>query len=131
MPVLPSEEEAPEGITEQVAKDPTRTESTASSHESHNQGLATAQDHQSKGPQIPINMSGMLPGEFGSSSVGMMGANGDRYATGGRQGGDETEGSAVEPRVEKLATRIYRCRVGRQSTKEYFLNTLELRLCIT
>lgn len=63
MPVHPSEEEAPEGITEKVAKDPAQQESTASTHESHQNehtpGLATAQDHQSKGPQIPVNMSGM------------------------------------------------------------------------
>ena len=63
MPVLPSEEEAPLGITEKVAKDPSSaTESTASEHEvhgnEHTPGKASAEDHQSKGPQIPINMSG-------------------------------------------------------------------------
>ena len=62
MPVHPSEEEAPEDITEKVAKDPAQTEATASDHErhqnEHTHGLATAQDHQSKGPQIPVNMSG-------------------------------------------------------------------------
>ena len=73
MPVHPSEEEAPEGITEKVAKDPGQKESTASSHEAHQnehtQGLATAQDHQSKGPQIPINMSGMMKGSKRSTLV--------------------------------------------------------------
>ncbi|KAK3176155.1 hypothetical protein OEA41_007477 [Lepraria neglecta] len=66
MPVLPSEEEAPQGITEKVAKDPSSaTESTASEHETHHNehtpGKASAEDHQSKGPQIPINMSDMPP----------------------------------------------------------------------
>ena len=61
--MLPSEEEAPQGITEKVAKDPSSaTESTASEHEGHDNehtpGKASAEDHQSKGPQIPINMSG-------------------------------------------------------------------------
>ena len=36
MPVHPSEENAPEGLTEKVAKDPSSTtESTASEHEGH------------------------------------------------------------------------------------------------
>jgi hypothetical protein len=65
MPVMPSEEEAPIGITEKVAKDPSSaTESTASDHEHHENehtpGNASAQDFQSKGPQIPMNMSGMF-----------------------------------------------------------------------
>ena len=66
MPVHPAEEEAPSGLTEKVAKDPSSaTESTASSHEhhhnEHNPGSemkASAQDFQSKGPQIPMNMDG-------------------------------------------------------------------------
>lgn len=104
MPVHPSEEEAPSGIFEKVAKDPSSTsESTASEHgriidqlslfpsaalvrlagrarkytcfpisyqtltanliehheNEHTPGKASAQDHQSKGPAIPMNMSGM------------------------------------------------------------------------
>lgn len=66
MPVHPSEEEAPSGIYEKIAKDPSSTtESTASEHESHDNehdphsyGKASARDFQSKGPQIPMNMSG-------------------------------------------------------------------------
>ena len=66
MPHLPGEEEAPSNLTETVAKDPSSaTESTASDHESHDNehnpgsGMqASAQDFQSKGPQIPMNMSG-------------------------------------------------------------------------
>ena len=66
MPVHPAEEEAPSGLTETVAKDPSSaTESTASSHEhhhnEHNPGSgmkASAEDFQSKGPQIPMNMDG-------------------------------------------------------------------------
>ena len=66
MPVHPAEEEAPSGLTETVAKDPSSaTESTASSHEHHDNehtpgsGMkASAQDFQSKGPQIPMNMDG-------------------------------------------------------------------------
>lgn len=66
MPVHPSEEEAPMGITEKVAKDPSSaTESTASDHEGHENehtphqsGKASAQDLQSKGPQIPMTMNG-------------------------------------------------------------------------
>ena len=68
MPSLPSEEEAPEGITEKVAKNPSSaTESTASSHEHHDNehapeasAKASLQDLQSKGPQIPMNMDGTL-----------------------------------------------------------------------
>lgn len=66
MPVHPSEEEAPTGLTEKVAKDPSSaTDSTASDHESHRNEhtpgdtiKASAQDFQSKGPQIPMNMDG-------------------------------------------------------------------------
>ena len=66
MPVHPSEEEAPSGIYEKIAKDPSSTtESTASDHETHDNehnphqsGKASAQDFQSKGPQIPMSMSG-------------------------------------------------------------------------
>lgn len=69
MPVHPSEEEAPEGIYEKVAKNPSSTsESTASEHESHHNehapaadAKASAQDFQSKGPQIPMSMDGMTP----------------------------------------------------------------------
>lgn len=67
MPVHPSEEEAPTGLTEKIAKDPSSTtESTASEHESHQNEhtpgdslKASAQDFQSKGPQIPMSMDGM------------------------------------------------------------------------
>ena len=116
MPVHPSEEEAPSGIFEKIAKDPSSaSESTASDHgrvafqlgpcvsviairptrhsrehnlpfpflpflpnvsystsyekltqrfvehheNEHTPGKASAQDHQSKGPAIPMNMSGM------------------------------------------------------------------------
>jgi len=66
MPVHPSEEEAPMGITERIAKDPSSTtESTASDHEHHQNehtphqsAKASAQDFQSKGPQIPMFMNG-------------------------------------------------------------------------
>lgn len=69
MPVHPAEEEVPSGLTETVAKDPSSaTESTASSHEGHDNehtpgsGMkASAQDFQSKGPQIPMNMDDMPP----------------------------------------------------------------------
>lgn len=61
MPHLPSEEETEIGITEKVAKNPSsQTESTASHHDIHDNEhgtakvKATAQDHASKGPQIPI-----------------------------------------------------------------------------
>lgn len=68
MPHHPSEEEAPEGIYEKVAKNPSSvTETTASDHEGHHNehdpdasGKASAQDFQSKGPQIPMNMDGTL-----------------------------------------------------------------------
>ncbi len=66
MPHHPSEEEAPEGIFEKVAKNPSSTsESTASDSEHHENEhapdaslKASAQDFQSKGPQIPQNMDG-------------------------------------------------------------------------
>ncbi|KAL8773518.1 MAG: hypothetical protein Q9209_001622 [Squamulea sp. 1 TL-2023] len=69
MPVHPSEEEAPQGLYEKIAKDPSSTtESTASDHETHHNehapdasGKASAQDFQSKGPQIPMNMDDMPP----------------------------------------------------------------------
>ncbi|KAL6721857.1 hypothetical protein ACLMJK_000962 [Lecanora helva] len=71
MPVHPSEEEAPSGIYEKVAKDPSSaSESTASDHEHHanehsphQSAKASAQDFQSKGPQIPMSMSDMPPVE--------------------------------------------------------------------
>ena len=63
MPVHPSEEVAPTGLTEKIAKDPSSsTPSTASDHEAHDNehtpGKASTQDIQSKGPQIPIFMDG-------------------------------------------------------------------------
>ncbi|KAI4288340.1 MAG: hypothetical protein L6R35_002401 [Caloplaca aegaea] len=66
MPVHPSEEEAPGGIYEKIAKDPsTTTTSTASDHETHANehapnasAKASAAHFQSKGPQIPMNMDG-------------------------------------------------------------------------
>ncbi|MCJ1278866.1 hypothetical protein MMC21_006687 [Puttea exsequens] len=66
MPVHPSEEEAPSGIYEKIAKDPSSTtESTASEHQGHHNehtpGKVSAQDFQSKGPQIPMNASDMPP----------------------------------------------------------------------
>ncbi|MCJ1298977.1 hypothetical protein MMC08_001768 [Hypocenomyce scalaris] len=66
MPVHPREEEAPAGLTEKIAKDPSSTtDSTASGHESHENehtpGKASAQDFQSKGPQIPTSMDDMPP----------------------------------------------------------------------
>ncbi|KAL8749780.1 MAG: hypothetical protein Q9184_006668 [Pyrenodesmia sp. 2 TL-2023] len=69
MPHHPSEEEAPEGIYEKIAKNPSSTtESTASDHEHHHNehapdaGLkASVQDLQSKGPQIPQSMDDMPP----------------------------------------------------------------------
>ncbi len=125
MPVHPSEEEAPSGIFEKVAKDPSSTtESTASDHgtmtsqlesslsaaatplpanarernlssrviprvatrtldqrltrslvehheNEHTPGKASAQDHQSKGPAIPMNMSGKsLTGHCGQRHIG-------------------------------------------------------------
>ncbi|KAL8903855.1 MAG: hypothetical protein Q9207_003653 [Kuettlingeria erythrocarpa] len=69
MPHHPSEEEAPEGIFEKVAKNPSSTsESTASDSEHHHNEhtpdaslKASAQDFQSKGPQIPQSMDDMPP----------------------------------------------------------------------
>ncbi|MCJ1393132.1 hypothetical protein MMC18_006004 [Xylographa bjoerkii] len=68
MPVHPSEENAPEGITEMVAKNPSsNTGSTASDHgmhegaNEHQNGKASAQDFQSKGPAIPQSMDDMPP----------------------------------------------------------------------
>lgn len=68
MPVHPSEEETPMGITEKIAKDPSSmTESTASDHEHHENehtphqsAKASAQDFQSKGPQILMTMKGIF-----------------------------------------------------------------------
>ncbi|KAI4140488.1 MAG: hypothetical protein LQ340_007863 [Diploschistes diacapsis] len=65
MPVHPSEETAPEGITEKVAKNPSsNTESTASEHPIHHndhappeQIKATAEDYQANpGPVVPDSM---------------------------------------------------------------------------
>lgn len=64
MPVHPSEEEAPAGLTEKVAKDPSSaTDTTASDHPAHQNehtpgGTAKASDFMSKGPQIPQSMDG-------------------------------------------------------------------------
>ncbi|KAL8966045.1 MAG: hypothetical protein Q9183_003550 [Haloplaca sp. 2 TL-2023] len=71
MPHHPSEEEAPGGIYEKVAKDPSSTiESTASEHGVHHNehaleagAKASAQDMQSKGPQIPMDMNDLPPKE--------------------------------------------------------------------
>ena len=68
MPHHPSEEEAPGGIYEKVARDPlSTTESTASEHGVHHNehapeagAKASTQDMQSKGPQIPMDMNGMI-----------------------------------------------------------------------
>lgn len=76
MPVHPSEEEAPTGLTEAVAKNPSSTtESTASDHADHQtehtpgDGVkATAQDFQSKGPQIPTSMDGRKPPQLGDGT---------------------------------------------------------------
>ncbi|KAL8777133.1 MAG: hypothetical protein Q9213_007993 [Squamulea squamosa] len=69
MPVHPSEEEAPQGLYEKIAKNPSSTtESTASDHEAHHNehdpdasGKASVQDFQNKGPQIPMSMEDMPP----------------------------------------------------------------------
>lgn len=63
MPVHPSEEEAPSGIFEKVAKDPSsNTESTASDHAIHENeqtpAKASAEDFQSPGPVIPSSADG-------------------------------------------------------------------------
>lgn len=63
MPVHPSEEEAPSGIYDQIAKNPSsNTESTASDHEIHqnDDNRASAHDFISKGPVIPENQDGKL-----------------------------------------------------------------------
>ncbi|KAI4123027.1 MAG: hypothetical protein LQ347_006305 [Umbilicaria vellea] len=66
MPVHPSEEEAPAGLTEKIAKDPSSsTPSTASGHKAHDNehtpNKASTQDFQSKGPTIPLSMDDMPP----------------------------------------------------------------------
>ncbi|MCJ1256052.1 hypothetical protein MMC24_003872 [Lignoscripta atroalba] len=65
MPVNQGEETAPSGIFEKVAKDPAQSESTASSHEAHENehtpGKPSVQDIQSKGPAIPQTMDDMPP----------------------------------------------------------------------
>ena len=67
MPVHPSEEEAPTGLTEKIAKDPSSaTESTASTHEGHvnehdPQGKPRTQDFVNKGPQIPMRVEDLPP----------------------------------------------------------------------
>ena len=68
MPVHPSEEEAPTGLTEKVAKNPSSaTESTASDHPNHHnehnlggeeKAKASTQDFVNKGPQIPVTADG-------------------------------------------------------------------------
>lgn len=63
MPVHPSEEEAPSGIFEKVAKDPSsNSESTASDHKDHENEhtprKASAEDFQSPGPVIPQTADG-------------------------------------------------------------------------
>lgn len=59
MPVHPSEETAPSGIFDKVAKE--SSDSTASDHPIHkeNEGpvKGTAEDHKSKGPAIPDSRS--------------------------------------------------------------------------
>lgn len=81
MPHHPSEEEAPEGIYEKIAKSPSSTtESTASEHEHHNNEhapdanlKASAQDFQSKGPQIPQSMDGTsIPSHLRKSFVSLI-----------------------------------------------------------
>lgn len=63
MPVLLAEEEAPAGIFEKVAKDPSsKSDSAASGHESHENehapGNPAQKDLQSKGPAIPSDGEG-------------------------------------------------------------------------
>lgn len=63
MPVALSEEEAPAGIFEKVAKDPSsKSDSTASEHQSHENehspGNPSQKDLQSKGPAIPSDGQG-------------------------------------------------------------------------
>ncbi|MCJ1374145.1 hypothetical protein MMC20_005377 [Loxospora ochrophaea] len=66
MPVHPSEEEAPSGIYEKIAKNPSSlTESTASDHtlhdNEHTPGKASAQDFVSKGPAMPKTTEELPP----------------------------------------------------------------------
>ena len=66
MPHLPGEEEAPEGITEKVMKNPSsNTESKASGHDMHDNehgsAKASVADHQSKGPQLSDSQSQRFP----------------------------------------------------------------------
>ena len=100
MPVLPGEEEAPSGLTEKIAKDPSSTtESTASDHEHHHNehtpgsGMkASAKDFQSKGPQIPMNMDG-TPKPFRSRcwcNALLIESVIARHATKGQQGGTQS-----------------------------------------
>lgn len=63
MPVLLAEEEAPAGIFEKVAKDPSsKSDSAASEHESHENehtpGNPAQKDLLSKGPAIPSDGEG-------------------------------------------------------------------------
>ena len=78
MPVHPSEENAPAGLTEKVAKDASsNTESTASDHHSHanehtpggEKPKAQAHDFVSKGPQIPLTNDGECPLVLSSACV--------------------------------------------------------------
>lgn len=101
MPVHPSEENAPEGLTEKVAKDPSsNTDSTASTHEHHHNEhtpgdvKAQASDFQSKGPQIPTNMDGML--SHALNSLGQHEADSYRLSPEGFKGGAQSEGRGVE-----------------------------------
>ena len=104
MPVHPSEEEAPEGITEKVAKDPSSaTESTASDHEHHHNehdpesgAKASAQDFQSKGPQIPMNMGGTSSASWALSELFYF-ADVFRHATQSQQGGTQGTCGRAEP----------------------------------
>jgi hypothetical protein len=59
MPVHPTEETAPSGLTDKVAAE--SKDSTASDHPLHDEnkgpvGKAHASDHKSKGPAIPESM---------------------------------------------------------------------------
>lgn len=61
MPPHPAEEEAPSGIFEKVAKNPSSgTDSTASENDQHKNehNLPSAQDFHSKGPAIPMTKDG-------------------------------------------------------------------------
>ena len=101
MPVHPSEEIAPEGLTEKIAKDPSsNTDSTASTHEQHHNEhtpgdiKAQASDFQSKGPQIPTNMSGMII--RASHALGQHEADSYRLTPEGFKGRASSEGRGVE-----------------------------------